>query len=366
MELKHLAPSFLLFAAHSLFAASAYQVQGIPLRDDVLGTQYPAISQSHQVAFTTYSPAADPATPAPVLTPYLWSEGQLTQLPVGGNAVSAVTTGVNSAGTVVGYTIDAAGNYNPVVWANGSMTHLALGGMQQGAALAINDNNEIAGRLYNSSGYDPDWQAATWSGGGVSNLGDFGAGPGIGASAVAINNHSDLAITTTGNPLLYNNGQITPITGFNSPQVDALNDLGQVAFQDGSTLKNYLWQNGSATLLASLPGTVFADPIALNNKSQLVGFSEFGPGPLAATLWEDGSAYDLNTLIDPNSGWLLSTATGITDDGTIVGMGSYDGQGEIFLLTPTSGDPSALGSVPEPTTLSVLALAMLPLHRRRR
>ena len=59
---------------------------------------------------------------------------------------------------------------------------------------------------------------------------------------------------------------------------------------------------------------------------------------------------DLNTLIDPLSGWELSAATAINDAGQITGYGVIGGQNHAFLLTP----------VPEPTTLALLALG-LPL-----
>jgi probable HAF family extracellular repeat protein len=42
----------------------------------------------------------------------------------------------------------------------------------------------------------------------------------------------------------------------------------------------------------------------------------------------------LNTLIRPNSGWVLNTATGINVWGQIVGSGMRNGQPHGFLLTP--------------------------------
>jgi probable HAF family extracellular repeat protein len=42
---------------------------------------------------------------------------------------------------------------------------------------------------------------------------------------------------------------------------------------------------------------------------------------------------DLNTLVDPNSGWTLTAATAINDNGDIVGTGILDGQVHSFLLT---------------------------------
>jgi hypothetical protein len=52
---------------------------------------------------------------------------------------------------------------------------------------------------------------------------------------------------------------------------------------------------------------------------------------------------DLNTLIDPDSGWVLWEARAINDLGQIVGAGDFNGQRHAYLLTP----------VPEPSTFAL-------------
>ncbi len=44
--------------------------------------------------------------------------------------------------------------------------------------------------------------------------------------------------------------------------------------------------------------------------------------------------FDLNTVLPPGSGWVLERATGISDAGQIVGVGTLDGATRGFLLTP--------------------------------
>jgi hypothetical protein len=74
---------------------------------------------------------------------------------------------------------------------------------------------------------------------------------------------------------------------------------------------------------------------------------------LAHAIYSDGGPLlDLNSLIAPNSGWVLQSATGISDSGQIVGYGTYKGERRGFVLTPM---PAPL-PVPEPGSLAVFVL----------
>ena len=47
---------------------------------------------------------------------------------------------------------------------------------------------------------------------------------------------------------------------------------------------------------------------------------------------------DLNTLIDPSSGWMLEEATGINDNGWIVGYGYNSATGRYDAVCSVSGE----------------------------
>lgn len=79
-------------------------------------------------------------------------------------------------------------------------------------------------------------------------------------------------------------------------------------------------------------------------------------------LWGSTILYDLNSLIPPESGWVLKEASAINDLGQIAGHGLYQGEQRAFLLTPIEGasfpqQPGAKDVVVDEVNATSLALS---------
>jgi probable HAF family extracellular repeat protein len=104
-------------------------------------------------------------------------------------------------------------------------------------------------------------------------------------------------------------------------------------------------------------GGTNSQAFGINTLGQTVGFANTTSEAEHAFFADvTGPLVDLNTLIDPASGWELNSAHGINDSRQIAGEGVIFGQTHAFLLTPT----------PEPASLSLLALGGMALFRRHR
>jgi hypothetical protein len=82
-----------------------------------------------------------------------------------------------------------------------------------------------------------------------------------------------------------------------------------------------------------------------------------------AVMWgPDGVAVDLNSFVDPSSGWMLSEATSISDNGWIAGWGDFypDGPGG------ASYERGFLLHIPEPQSISLIVACALSVVFRRR
>ncbi len=129
---------------------------------------------------------------------------------------------------------------------------------------------------------------------------------------------------TAAGPLL-----LPTLPGASHTEAVGINFQGEVAGRSGGTIpwRAVLWSSGTVQDLGTLGGTSsYAN--AVNDRSQVVGFSSTSTGAHHAFLWSHSTGMvDLGTF-----GSSSSAATGINNAGTVVGY-----SGEAFIRRPATG-----------------------------
>ena len=303
-------------SAHCL--AEHYKVIALPL-------QPASINQSRQVAGTTPDHRAA-----------LWTEQSgLREVPLPPGYFNSEGVAVNRSGHLTGVAYDRTfTKHQAFTFAHGAVTLLAG---EQSRSYAINDSDEVVGEslLVGKNTTEPVSWNKNWN---KKTMRPFGGC--CGGSARAVNNHA-VAIGDLYDPsghyhaFMWNPSQglqsIGPPDRYSS--AIAINDHGDMVVQALPDV--FLFAGGKLTPV-ELSSQDPSQPLAINNCDVIVG--SYGPfsDVARAFVWQKSSGFrDLNTLIAPDSGWKLESATGINNRGEIVGRGDYQGNDDAgFLLIP--------------------------------
>lgn len=245
---------------------------------------------------------------------------------------SDYATGINLLGQVVGSNIDYATYKLGILWNESKGVSIIFSNAFQSSANAINDFGVVAGQysaeteLYNTS------HIALWKNGVVTDLGGLLGGPSDMGLCSGASSVSDMGTVA---------GWSTPYDGIDFFACDQVTD-GQIP------IHAIIWTPGSGMRdLGTLSGDSSSVAVKVNLFGQVIGMS--GSTVTLDTTWheyemdvsgrpfvwsESKGMQDLNTLINPFSGWVLNTATDINEKGQIVGSGTRNGQVRGYLLTP--------------------------------
>src|ERR1700730_9728596 len=205
-------------------------------------------------------------------------------------------------------------HFKPVLWEEGEIQELpTIAGDTDGSANAINDEGQAVGGTGDCT---RNFHGVRWEHGTVPDLGTLG---GLVLSPFDINNR----------------GQV----------------VGR-AFSPGfTTILGFLWQNGVATNLGTLPPDVFSLALGINDKGQIVGDSCDVSLSCRALLWQNGTLTDLNSLVHDPTAQYLENGNSINSRGQIAGKTTVQGTpiADAYLATPSHGEPDSETAPADPT-----------------
>jgi probable HAF family extracellular repeat protein len=330
------------------------------------GSQATAINASGQVTGVTWITSSRPFAT-------LWSDATTNNLNTASYRSQAAA--INTFGQVAGYSYNPGYYDHATLWNGTTITDLGTPG-ERSQAKAINDSGQIVGFIGN---YATLWNDTTVTnlgvleGGGISQANDINSSGQI--VGFSWNSNSDYHATLWNGTTITDLGTLAgnpdSIMGSRS-KANAINDSGQIV--GWSSIPGYfgtshatLWNGTTVTDLGTLSEGDRSQANDINAFGQIVGWSNTTGmnGAKRATLWNGTTITDLNIFLDASTlaaGWILQEATGINDNGWIVGnaLHTFTGTSHAFLLS--------VSPVPEPETsaMMLVGLCIMGLVARRR
>ncbi len=281
---------------------------------------------------------------------FLFSAGSLRDLGVlhvFPSSRYSVAFSINNHGQVAGYSTTKSDDTlytHPFLWSAGQMLDLGtLGGIDPGYASSVNDGGTVVGQ---SPVRTNDPHSFIWQNAVLRDL--LLASPSLGthSQVTCINNRNQICGTLSGSSkslgFLWENGRITRLLGTlggTNSYAKAINDFGHIVgvsdLKGDQVSHAFVYGNGSMYDLGPDPTTI-STAFAINSSDTVVGRCyTLGFEKEFAFIWKAGTALkNLNQSIDPASGWVLTWASGINDQGQICGEGLHHGLERAFLLSP--------------------------------
>ena len=231
---------------------------------------------------------------------FLWQDGEMIDLGTYEGGVESRAESINNKGQIVGYSRNANGDRIAILWENGEIVDLGNLGYQNSIAYSINELGQVVGRSQTTSN---NIHAFLWEKGVIKDLGSYGG-------------------------------------NFLTSEARSINNAGVVVGQSPSSVsrerKAFYWNKGEMLDLGSLDHNLnFAIANSVNNKGAVVGFSSISYSEkyghqYHAFYYGKDEMIDLGTLLENNLGG--SVAYGINDRNQVVGYSNdSDGSSSAFL-----------------------------------
>lgn len=303
---------------------------------------------------------------------FIWSNGVMSKLLSQAWITNSAAYDINSNGAVVGRANTVSGMLQGFYFDALLFTNIGVfAGGNASVARAVNHRGDVAGQAHYWDGQYMFPHAALWTNGTLVSLHAIIAS--LSSEGYDVNQQGQTVGFYYGfNPYTFyhafvwqdtntdgaaDNGEFSDLgtLGGVVSQAYGVNELGQVV--GASTLEGYApwhaflvtpqfgqWDDDrwSGTItnsfmmdLGTLGGTdSFA--YAINDAGVIVGSAATTSGEFHAFVLELGVMSDLNTMVESNSAWILTSALAVNSSGHIVGQGIVSGQSHGFLLVPAS------------------------------
>jgi len=273
--------------------------------------------------------------------PLRWGGARWHDLKQVPNTFGSAAYAINHFGDVSGYIENAGLAFVPAIWPRGTNNFVLLplpDGASAGIATAITTNRRAAGYTFDGSCvvWDANW-----------NVTDIGKPRHTGGcQATGMNIDGDVTVNASGHGFVWRDGHYKDIgsLGGEGSSAMAINRYGHVAGTgtDAAGIEHpIVWKAGTMTDLG-FPDSSYVDVVAraLNDNGAVVGDGWSNNDEAQhAVLFDQGQAIVLDTVVDDLADWNLEYATGIANDGTIVGWGVRSTYyTHAFMLVPMASD----------------------------
>lgn len=307
------------------------------------------INSSGAVVGQAESAQSCPYLPDGVIAPpFKWQAGVMTELPRLQNGCGGFPLAINSYGLIVGLAdtgvidpLTGGPEVHAVVWKHDQIIDLGTLGGANSLAGSVNDRGQVVG-VAQTADLDAfhfggliglpattQWRGFLWQGDAKQDLGTLGGSDSAVTGDLALNERGEIA------GISFTDDIVNPLTGF-------------------PTLDSFLWKRGKKIDLGTLGG-VFTDAFTINNRDQVVGFSDIaGDLEAHAFRWDRGRLRDLGTL-----GGTFSGGGWINDAGDVIGASTTVGDEAVRGFIWTHGVMTDLGTLDDDSCSDAFVINIL-------